>query len=801
MSRKQKKEMSEVEERAHRAVRNAQKCLPQWRSLVRVLARDSKINVRLSATQSCTDGTTVHIKVPVTMGDTYKHDLSLCGQRDEIGKPMCVACFNTEDVNVSIFHEVAHIIEDSIEFLSSDDTYRFIKSGLDLLIEDDDKRQKVLDFVQEKLTHPKYNGRYNSAMGVATILNEWLPLIVNVFEDIRVNGLLIKARPGIAKMFEWRFLDVLMHGVEGIDGVFYYPKDKGPEGQLIFAAFFAGHGYDMTPGTDLASFYDEKVIDDLNDMEPVMAKCQDMGSVRGAFHLALEFLIEGRKRGYFEDKEDPFQLPPPPQPEDAEEGEGDPGEGEGEDSGDADGEDSDKGDGPGMSGGSGEMTKSDSGSGGQTPEQQPQDGQQDEETGADDQDDEQGSDSNSGDQNEDDEDEHDSPSQGGDGESDEESDDEGQDQDGSGSDSEEEADSSEADDSDSTEGANGEPELNSPEDIKRMLEKISGHSLPEEIPDEDKNRDGEEVDLTKADDEMCDEDDMSVLRIAVNQAEFFEGPAQGVLGVKIHTDPNNLPDGSDGWLSERQLYRAPEIVIGPEIIGPANRAMRKAFIDNQTSHVEGGRRRGPRLDAKTMGRRIPTGDPFIFAKRETPDRKDHAVLIGMDISGSTWRDVGDQPLVEHIKAMGYAQTELCVSTGVKTAVYAHTGWQWVEMYKIKGFTQRWGPEEKMLLRRLTASSANLDGHTLEFYRKQIEGVNATSKTILYFTDGAMPLANFDEELEILQREIKYCKQRGINLVGIGVGTDSPTRHGLDTIRCDRVEDIPAMITQLKSRLI
>jgi hypothetical protein len=808
----QREYMTEVEARAHRAVRQAQKMLPGWRSLVRVLARDQKLAVVLSATASKTDGKTVHIKVPPTLGDTMKHEPELCGQRDEIGKPMCLACYNVEDVNVSIFHEVAHILEDSIEFLSQDDTLRFIKSGLEGLIEDDEKRAKVFAFMEEKLTHPKYGGQYNSAMGVATILNQWLPLLVNVFEDIRVNGRLIQARPGMAKMFRWRFLDVLMHGVEGLDGQVFFPKDKGPDGQLIFSAFFAGSGYDLTPGSDLATLYDEKVVADLNLLEPVMAKCGDMTSVRSAFHLSLEFLIEARKLGYFADEVDPFDIPPPPeQPEEACEEEGDPGEGEGQDEGDGEGESSDKEDSStGMSGGSGDPTGGSSASGGgqddqQAPKDDPQNDAGGEDTDQDDQSDEQGSDSGTGDQ-------QDSTQEGGDDERDDRSGDfsPGEDSDQEKSEPNSNGDGDDSSDSDA-EGEEGEsdgqhaPEAettgDTPEDIQRMLEKISGHAEPAGTPEEDLNRDGEQV-AENLDDNERDLEEMSVLRIAVRQAEYFEGPALNVLGVRVLTDPENQPRDAGGWMTGRDWKLHTPVVIGPEVIGPATRAMRVAFVENKTSHVEGGRRSGPRLDVKTMGRRIPNGNPYIFAKRQTPDRRDHAILIGGDVSGSTWKMTSrGVPLVEDIKAMMLAQTDLCVGTGIKCAVYAHTGSSWVDIYEIKKFSDRWGPEQKELLQRLTSSSANLDGHTLQFYRKQVMKAQATDRTILYFTDGAMPAWNYEEELEVLQAEIKLCAQLGIHLVGVGVGTDSPKHHGLDTIRCDRVGDIPAMITQLKSRLI
>jgi hypothetical protein len=90
---------------------------------------------------------------------------------------------------------------------------------------------------------------------------------------------------------------------------------------------------------------------------------------------------------------------------------------------------------------------------------------------------------------------------------------------------------------------------------------------------------------------------------------------------------------------------------------------------------------------------------------------------------------------------------------------------------------------------------------MEFYRKVAQVRPETDKIILYYTDGAMPLSNFDEELAILQREIKMCQRLGIAIVGVGIRNDDPKAHGLDTIRLDAIEDVPKVVTELRKRLL
>jgi hypothetical protein len=107
------------------------------------------------------------------------------------------------------------------------------------------------------------------------------------------------------------------------------------------------------------------------------------------------------------------------------------------------------------------------------------------------------------------------------------------------------------------------------------------------------------------------------------------------------------------------------------------------------------------------------------------------------------------------------------------------------------------------MNRLSAigpSAANLDGHALEYLRKRADESDATDKIILYYSDGKMPQENFTEELEVLQREIKMCRQKNYTLLGVGIRTDSPARHGLDTVEVHEDSDLVKVVQHLGKRL-
>ena len=82
----------------------------------------------------------------------------------------------------------------------------------------------------------------------------------------------------------------------------------------------------------------------------------------------------------------------------------------------------------------------------------------------------------------------------------------------------------------------------------------------------------------------------------------------------------------------------------------------------------------------------------------------------------------------------------------------------------------------------------------------LEKRHETDKMLLYVTDGAMPMMNFAEELEVLKREINILCQRRVSLFGVGYRTDSPKKHGMDTVVIEDGRDLPGLVAGLRTRL-
>jgi len=315
--------------------------------------------------------------------------------------------------------------------------------------------------------------------------------------------------------------------------------------------------------------------------------------------------------------------------------------------------------------------------------------------------------------------------------------------------------------------------------------------------------------------DMSDDMDKAV-GTAIIQSIYFEQPSQNITGLNIwkyntaEADAEGRPwhawNGASFSASAASRRGQTIDPVGESVLGPALMRMRVVFSDNQRSHRNRNMRSG-KIDTRSLGKRAWSGDDRLFGRKVVPNKKDYFVGIFMDVSGST-RGVN----LKMIKEAALAQAELCHRMGIGFAVYAHTGSPRnigayrdggidIDLYEVKAPEQPWDNKSREALMALNPSAANLDGHTLEFARKLCDAQPQTNKVILYYSDGAMPLENFDEELEILRREIQTCRSKGYTLLGVGVRTDSPARHGLETVQIDDSQDVGRVVTHLERHLV
>jgi cobalamin biosynthesis protein CobT len=317
------------------------------------------------------------------------------------------------------------------------------------------------------------------------------------------------------------------------------------------------------------------------------------------------------------------------------------------------------------------------------------------------------------------------------------------------------------------------------------------------------------------------EADDKAIDLAIIQGQYFETPSAHIAGVREHFYGKDSigydaqKHGPVAWDEDyperlrRKLGIDADLEVEESVLGPVLVAMRKAFAENKRAKMQKHLRSG-RVNGRVLGKRAWAGDDRLFQKKRLPGKRSYAVIIGIDISGST---VGRNLALAKRAAM--AQAEMCDRTGIDFAIYAHTANgeigrnrnEWVyedltlDMYEIKSFDQGWDDKAREALGAISSNAENLDGHGIEYYRRKIERHPATDKIILYYTDGKMPAANHDEELEILIREINYCKAHKITLLGVGIRTDSPRRHGLDTVEVHNDTDLVKVVRHLETALL
>lgn len=339
-----------------------------------------------------------------------------------------------------------------------------------------------------------------------------------------------------------------------------------------------------------------------------------------------------------------------------------------------------------------------------------------------------------------------------------------------------------------------EPDMGAPEDVRGLLEKWGDH---EEKPKTTEVQEAE-----------------GAVDKAIIQGIYFTKPSTRIYGVREHFYGQPMidkgTDYSQAWASRisvgaaRRLGASSETAVPEKTLQQALIRMRRAFTDNQRGARLQNKKSG-RINSQVLGRRAWSGDARLFEKNILPGKKNYFVVIGMDISGST---VGRNLALEKRAIM--AQAELLDRVGIPFSIYAHTGNYHdgyntdlgldLEIYHIKDPDENWTSKTKERLETIGPSAANLDGHALEFLRKICDTRTETDRIIMYYSDGKMPAENHDEELEILTHEIKICRQKNYTLLGVGIRTDSPARHGLDTVEVHEDTDLIKVVKHLGTRL-
>ena len=738
--------------------------------LLRAVTGNEQLKVEPHASGAFTDNKTVWLPVPLALGDeTLEHNRDLCGQRDASSmKMLCGMCKVEDETDGLVFHESAHITEQSFATMRKSDVIKTVDKafGAEIMKLDKDKQQALTKRLQAL--------RGSTVMEVAGVLDTWMPFALNCVEDVYVNRRLFANRLGTELPLRILTREVFENGIENAStGATSDWKDNDPSAQALISMLLIGQGLPelgsyLDPACDLTS--DPELVKLAGE---IPADCE----VEDRLVLAGRLVTYLRTLGFCPPKADDVLQPPAPpsppegDPEPPQGGEGDPEPGQGAqgEPEDSEGDDSSEGD------GSGDTEDADDG---------------EDADGSDDGDDEAGMTAS----------DKDAPSKGADGD---EEDSEG---DESAKGGDEADDSDESDDGTPSKGVDGDEEAEA-SDTKSEAEREAEESqkmrdlqAETEAEIEEQARRAKELltyvmghgDSGPSSSGANSQEDASVLERVLVQ-EDFDSPSAALRGGYEFVDAKTAVEAAG---------RKPHPVSIPRnLLSPSLARLRVVFASNRKTGIERNLRSGSRLDTMHLYR-AGQGDSRIFGRKNVPKSRDWFVCVGLDFSGSTSMNGADHATKKAAHAVG----ELLYELGIRFAMYSHSSGytdkgESVRHVEIKSPEANW--KDSITQDALFASrggGVNLDGHSMEQYRKVVQSQRATDKLMLYFTDGEMPAANFTEELELLQENIKLFKRDGCDLLGIGYRTDSPKRHGLETIQYNHEDDIKSIVDGLEAHL-
>ena len=288
-----------------------------------------------------------------------------------------------------------------------------------------------------------------------------------------------------------------------------------------------------------------------------------------------------------------------------------------------------------------------------------------------------------------------------------------------------------------------------------------------------------------------------LLAKVINQSENWDEYEENLSGLKFLKKTDN----SLKVFRTKSINKPSLSTTGPSVLHA-----RRIFSDSKLDKNEYGLKRG-KLNSNSLARRAWNDDPRLFKKKTRAEGISSEVCIGLDISGST-EDTDNSGLsfCSKIAQLGYGLSDLLNKVGVDFSIFAHTTSHYNNglaqyIIAIKDVNDRWDNASKDRCLSLVPLGGSLDGHNFEFYRKKLQASKANRKLMIYFTDGQIPATRRQDEIPVLQREIKTLKKLGIATLGVGIYTDAPKEVGMDTVLLRDHTDMSTVLKEVEKRII
>lgn len=326
--------------------------------------------------------------------------------------------------------------------------------------------------------------------------------------------------------------------------------------------------------------------------------------------------------------------------------------------------------------------------------------------------------------------------------------------------------------------------------------------------------------LDAIDKENANSFDQTMSRLISDDAMETAKEAQYLVYTKDSDVIEPMVVGS-GYKSEMFSKGIEEAV--EHMVGPLQKDLERAITARSMAIWENGRRSG-RLHSANLAR-MASGDTRVFRRKHESRSKDVAVTLLVDASGSmggariVLATQAAYALSAVLERLRITHEVICFTTGPiaggdHAAVQAEeakmgrsfTRDESLYMPILKGFNERLGTDTKSRFGWLPNSRIlrnNVDGECVEIAARRLLSQPQNGKILMVLSDGSPNASGDSGRLSShLKEVVKETMNKGVNVIGIGIQTDSVQKYYPKNVVIHKAEDLPqTVIKELRNMLL
>lgn len=251
------------------------------------------------------------------------------------------------------------------------------------------------------------------------------------------------------------------------------------------------------------------------------------------------------------------------------------------------------------------------------------------------------------------------------------------------------------------------------------------------------------------------------------------------------------------------------------MVGPLQKDLERAISARSLASWENGRRTG-KLHSANLAR-LATGDARVFRKKHETRSKDVAVSLVIDMSGSMHggkillATQSAYALASVLERLRISHEVICFTTGKPVADESiirgeeakmgrrYTRNETLYMPVLKNYGERFGVDVRSRFGWLPNTSTmrnNVDGECVEIAARRLLARPENGKVMIVLSDGYPSASGDSGKLnEHLKEVVKASMGAGINVVGIGIHSDSVKEFYPKAVVINDVDELPKTVIQ------